>query len=84
MGNPARVLFSLDLWSEEHPESLPTCDLVALVLFNLANQQAKAFNDTLLKVIQCVAALAAAAEAGKSPEELAAIREGFGINFRAE
>lgn len=84
LGNPGRVLFSLDLWSEQHPDSMPTCDLVALSLFNLARVQDKAFNDTLLKVLACMGEMAAAVEAGAAPEALAAIRERHGICFRAE
>ena len=88
-GNKGRVLFDIELSMDKSAENgeevvaVPTCDLVALTLFNLATQQAAAFGDTYLKVSECVAALGAAASRDASPEELAAIRETYGVQFRA-
>lgn len=86
--NPGRVLFSLDLSLDDavDPDAVvqvPYCDLVALTLFNLAAQQAQAFGDTFLKVQACVAEIGAAQAAGSGPDEIAAIREKYGVQFRA-
>ncbi len=85
-GNKGRVLFSMDLWSEDRPqeEVIHNCDLIAITLFNLFRVQSKAFNDTYLQVVACISEMAAAQAEGKSPQELAAIRETYGIVFRAE
>lgn len=85
--NPGRVLFSLDLSMDDvtNPDdvvAIPYCDIVAITLFNLAAKQAQAFNDTFLLVQGCIAEIGAAHVAGKSPEEIAAIREKYGVQFR--
>lgn len=88
-GNSGRVLFDIETAMDkaaeagEEMDAIPMCDLVALTLFNLANHQPVAFNDTFLKVSECVSALGAALTRGASPEELAAIRESYGVQFRA-
>ena len=86
LGNPGRILFSLDLHIESNPQDsvIHNCDLVALTLFNLARVSAPAFNETFMKVRECVAAINKAQEEGASPETLAAIRDQYGIAFRAE
>lgn len=86
--NPGRVLFSIDLSLDDttNPDDVvqvPTCDLVALTLFNLARTQAQAFNDTYLKVQACVFEIGIAQSQGATPEQIAEIRAKHGVEFRA-
>lgn len=85
LGAPGRVLFSMDLDMEANPDAevVPRCDMVALTLFNLARKGSQAFNDTYLLVLGCMAEINAAIEEGADAEALAAIREKWGIEFRA-
>ncbi|UTU07875.1 hypothetical protein CcrC1_gp189 [Caulobacter phage C1] len=85
LGQPGRVLFSLDLDMEEHPDSekVPYCDVVALSLFNLARRQSEAFTETYLSVLGCMGELNDALEAGADAEALAAIRAKWGIELSA-
>lgn len=86
--NKGRILFSIDLSLDDttNPDdvvTIPTCDLVALTLFNIARLQPEAFNNTFIKVQDCVIAIAEAQNAGASPEQIAEIREAHGVQFRA-
>lgn len=85
-GAAGRVMFSIDLSNDGvAPDAIvdiPTCDIVALTLFNLAMKQAEAFNTTYAAVIACINELTDAQQAGADPEALRAIRERHGVQFR--
>lgn len=85
LGAPGQIIYSIDLDMETNPDatSIPYCDLVVLTLFNIARRQPEEFSKTYLDVVACLGEFTGALERGAPPEELAAIREKYGVEFRA-
>jgi hypothetical protein len=85
-GNPGRVMFSIDLSGDgrdpDEVNSIPTCDLVALTLFNLALNKSEEFTATYNKVVNCITEMLDAQEGGADGDALRAIRETHGVHFR--